>query len=161
MNIDPTIIVSGIEFIGNVFSSALSKRKPDQKIELSFDDAINIQSQIMKIQRESYSLLTENQNLNEKIKELESQLKEKDDIERHLENYITLKSDPLKIKYCTSCYGKNGMLIQLNDETKKYGTSECPVCKNSIVSNTQVADEFHRQIMEENKRNFFDPYSIP
>lgn len=161
MNIDSTIIVSAIEYIGNLFNKALEKKKPsDQGVMISMDDISRIQGQIFNVQKESYALLTENQNLNERIKDLENQLKEKDEIERHPENYITFKSDPQKIKYCSSCYGKDGSKIQLNDESDKYGTSNCPVCKNVIVSNQDVADAFHQRIVGQNRRCLNEGYTL-
>ena len=65
---------------------------------------------------------------NRKLKEDIELLK---DIERHEENYITLKSDLKKIRYCSTCWGDKHKLIQL---TKNNDISNCPICFREIVA---------------------------
>lgn len=54
-------------------------------------------------------------------------------VERHDDgNYITLKNDELKIRYCSTCWGKDAKLIQTAKET-----GNCPVCYNSFIAATR------------------------
>ena len=68
--------------------------------------------------------------IQEENRELKSLLEERQSIERHQEgNYVTLKDDPLKIQYCSTCWGNEHKLIQLleYDENRK-GYPRCPIC---------------------------------
>ena len=63
-------------------------------------------------------------------RELKSLLEERQSIERHQEGtYVTLKDDPLKIQYCSTCWGNEHKLIQLReyDESRK-DYPRCPIC---------------------------------
>ena len=54
-------------------------------------------------------------------------------VERHDDgNYITLKNDALKIRYCSTCWGRESKLIQTAKET-----GNCPVCYNSFIAATR------------------------
>lgn len=67
---------------------------------------------------------------------LKKQLNDIDQIERHADaNYITLKNDSLKIKYCTTCWGKNKILIQLNENNElDEFYPKCPICLNDFIA---------------------------
>ena len=81
---------------------------------------VDAQIQILDLVNENDRLKRENQNL----KDNEERLK---DIERHVDPYITLKSDTEKIIYCSCCFDKDKKLIQVqaNDD----GRYVCPACK--------------------------------
>ena len=69
--------------------------------------------------------------LEDENKRLRMELEHTDDIERHKENYITLKSDPEKIRYCATCWGDKHKLIQLTNDNN---ISDCPICFREIVA---------------------------
>lgn len=75
-------------------------------------EALDMQDQISKLQAEIIQL--------KNAKELEERVeyhKLEDVDELHTEYpYVTLKNDPLRIRYCAVCWGKDGKLIQLKDE---------------------------------------------
>ena len=89
-------------------------------------DNIGLEKQILEIEQQAIDLVEENRDLKEKVAELQEALKIKDDIERHYEPYITLKSDPSKRPYCATCYANTGKLIQMIDFDE--GTVDCPSC---------------------------------
>lgn len=52
--------------------------------------------------------------LEDENKELKKALKLKGEVERHNDGpYITIKDDPLKIRYCAVCWGRDDKMIQL------------------------------------------------
>lgn len=62
---------------------------------------------------------------------LKKQMEVIDQVERHKDgNYITLKDDSLKIRYCSTCWGKDKTLIQLGNK-RNDGLPQCPVCYNA------------------------------
>ena len=74
--------------------------------------------------------------LQEKNSELEKKLEQQENVERHDDGqYITLKDDPLKIRYCSTCWGNNQKLIQLPREKKDSEEyPECPICFNNWLA---------------------------
>ena len=85
-----------------------------QKNETLIQKLIDIELIVLDIQKEN--------------KELKEKLEQKDNIERHIDgNYITLKNEEPKIKYCSTCWGNGEKLIQIN-ENHKSGVPQCPVC---------------------------------
>ena len=75
-------------------------------------DALDLQDQISKLQAENIKLKSAKQ-LDERIEY--HKLEEVDTL--HTEYpYITLKDDPLRIRYCAICWGRDKKLIQLLDE---------------------------------------------
>mgnify|MGYP002613642110 CR=1 FL=1 len=70
--------------------------------------------------------------LQDENKKLKEQLEQQEQIVRHSDgNYITLKDDELHIQYCSTCWGKEKMLIQLNEEDNDSGLPRCPICFNN------------------------------
>lgn len=54
--------------------------------------------------------------LEDENRELKKSLELNGDIERHSDGtYITLKDDPLKIRYCAVCWGRDRKLIQMEE----------------------------------------------
>lgn len=71
--------------------------------------------------------------LQEENNSMKKKLEIIDQVERHDDgNYITLKNDMLKIKYCSTCWGREAKLIQIEKET-----GNCPVCYNNLISATR------------------------
>ena len=110
--------MSVVTDIYQLIKDLIDEAKEQKNIEL-VDKLIDIKLAVSELKDENVSLK----------KKLEIQ----DDIERHIEgNYITLKSDSLKIKYCSTCWGKDGKFIQLMDEIEStVYPNKCPVCFNN------------------------------
>ena len=72
-------------------------------------------------------LISDIQDENRKLKEELVLIK---NVERHSDgNYVTLKDDELHIQYCSTCWGRDGKLIQLRDEDEdRKGLPRCPIC---------------------------------
>lgn len=85
----------------------------------------NMVSQLIEIKLALSTIQDENRKLKE-------QLNQQEQIVRHSDgNYITLKDDELHIQYCSTCWGKEKMLIQLNEEDNDSGLPRCPICFNN------------------------------
>ena len=76
--------------------------------------------------------VSELQEENEKLKKRIS-LNER--IIRHVDgNYVTLKDENPEIKYCSTCWGKEGKLIQLDEGWDNYDeVPKCPECRNALI----------------------------
>lgn len=96
----------------------IEEAREQKNIEL-VDKLIEIKLAISEIQDENHAL--------------KLQLEEQNQIVRHGEgNYITLSDDPLKIQYCSTCWGNDKKLIQLSDKTEVLeGYPRCPICFNN------------------------------
>lgn len=70
--------------------------------------------------------------IQEENKELKRMIELEQNIERHSDgNYVTIKDDPLHIQYCSTCWGNEGKLIQIqeiDEDMKKL--PRCPICFN-------------------------------
>ena len=99
----------------NLIKDLIDEARKKKNLEL-VDKLIEIKIAISDIQEE-----------NQKLKRL---IEQQQNVERHQEdNYVTLKDDPLKIQYCSTCWGSENKLIQLreyNEDTKHY--PRCPIC---------------------------------
>ena len=70
--------------------------------------------------------------LQDENKKLKEQLEQQQQIVRHSDgNYITLKDDELNIQYCSTCWGREKVLIQLDAEEVRSGLPRCPICFNN------------------------------
>lgn len=70
--------------------------------------------------------------LQDENKKLKEQLEQQQQIVRHLDgNYITLKDDELNVQYCSTCWGREKVLIQLDAEEDRSGLPRCPICFNN------------------------------
>lgn len=97
-----------------------------------FQNANNIEmaQKLFDVEQQTQDLIEENRDLRNKVAELQEALKVREDIERHDEPYITLKSDPDKHPYCATCYAKTGKLIQMIDYND--GPITCPSCNTGF-----------------------------
>ncbi len=74
--------------------------------------------------------------LEDENKELKKQLELQQKIVRHSDGtYITIEGDQKEIKYCSTCWGRDSKLIQIdeNRELSEY-LPKCPVCLDKFVS---------------------------
>lgn len=84
-----------------------------------------------------------------KLKEENFALKEKKDlsakIERHSESYITIKDDPLPLRYCTHCWDADRLLVQVVCDEKD-GTFSCPHCEMSGIYDYEQNKQYFESI---------------
>lgn len=93
-------------------------------------DNVSLEKQLLDIEQQAFDLMNENRLLREQIAALQDALKIKDDIERHEEPYVTLKTDSTKLPYCATCYSTTGKFIQMIDFHE--GIVTCPSCRASF-----------------------------
>ena len=107
--------------IATLLINLIDEAKKQKNLEL-VDKLIDIKLALCELQDENNALR----------KELELQ----DSIIRHKDgNYITLSSDPQEIKYCSTCWGKNHTLIQINDEIDQSSViPKCPICLEAFMA---------------------------
>ena len=133
---DPSVISAAITGLASVVSSIISAKKPnDSNVSISSDQLIELQNKIMAVQTEAFKYIESNHDLLMQIKKLQDRLEMKDRVLRHKEQYITLENDPQEIKYCSTCYGKDNTLIQLDDYSNDRGYVYCSNCKNNYIVN--------------------------
>jgi len=66
--------------------------------------------------------------------ELRKRLELKENVVRHEDgNYITLQNDPLNIKYCSTCWGNDDKLIQIEKDEIISGYPKCPICFANLL----------------------------
>lgn len=96
----------------------IDEAKKQKNLEL-VDKLIDLKLAISEVQDENESLKKKLDIVNQ--------------VERHEDgNYITLKNDSLKIKYCSTCWGEEQKLIQLGhsfDDDERY--PKCAICFNN------------------------------
>ena len=95
-------------------------------------DNIELYKQLMDLGAQALDMQSEIAKLRTENEELRKEKNKRDDIEYHQTKdvddltrehpYITLKSDPEKIRYCAVCWGKDQKLIPLYDDLN------CMVC---------------------------------
>ena len=109
-------LYDGIKDVANVVRKADNIELYQQLLDLG-QIALDMQDQIRELKQENYEL--------KRCRENEQQ------IERHIETYITLKNDESKLKYCSVCWDRERKLIQMTpfDDRKAYF---CFVCKSKV-----------------------------
>ena len=91
-------------------------------------DNIPLVQKLIETQVQILDLINENDVLKRENKELKNKEIQFQDIERHSDAYITLKSDKENIIYCSCCFDKEHKLVQVQVD-EEYGTYHCPACK--------------------------------
>lgn len=81
--------------------------------------------------QELLSMITEIQSqfidLREEVESIKKQLDISDKVIRHSDGlYVTIKDDPENIRYCSTCWGKDGKLVQIGDRL-------CHVCHTQLL----------------------------
>ncbi|MBR3515807.1 MAG: hypothetical protein IKO10_05780 [Lachnospiraceae bacterium] len=71
--------------------------------------------------------------LDDENEQLKKKLEIHDTIERHMDgNYVTLKNENPKIRYCSTCWGNDNKLIQLSENSERDPSlPQCPICFNN------------------------------
>ena len=110
---DPvTTTLTGFSVINELLGKALDIAK--NKNEKEFYTVIaDIQLQITEIRKQDEAL-AKKLDLSEKI------IRHSDGL------YVTLKDDPDNIRYCSTCWGKDGKLVQI-------GSMQCNVCHTQLL----------------------------
>lgn len=99
-------------------------------------DNVELYRKILDIQADALEMQEEIR----KLKEENAEFKKKQDIEEQIERTkgtkypcFTLKNDQEKIKYCATCHGLHGKLIQMSMRNTQ---PECIVCKSHNMKPT-------------------------
>ena len=80
-------------------------------------DNIELYKKLLDLGQAALDLQAENQRLLAEVSELRKSVNEEKRIVRHKDGlYITLADDDQQIHYCSTCWGNERKLIQLNDE---------------------------------------------
>ena len=93
--------------------------------------------------KELLSVITEVQSkfidLREEVESIKKRLDVSDRIIRHSDGlYVTLKDDPDNIRYCSTCWGKDGKLIQI-------GNRQCHVCHTWLLEYKDNLEDIKRE----------------
>lgn len=154
---DPNIIIAGITSITSILNKLISSAK--NKKDSSSEQLYDLQGKLLELQSNTFSLIEENHSLRSELQTTKEKLDRKEEIEHH-PNYLTLKKDSLKIKYCSICYGKNEHLIPLNCYEQQ-GFADCHECKNRIILDKDLFGQYSKQLYNSNRRMIIrEGYSI-
>lgn len=123
-------------------------------IKSALNIAIKIKNQqivekIMDIQNAFFEMREENQNKNDKIRELEAKINELQEskvLEEQLffspRGFILKKGQEPKVPYCSHCWGEFNKLIPLSQSTSNFVIYKCATCHAMV----NVLDENNRRI---------------
>lgn len=105
--------------------------KKYDNIEL-YKQLIELSSMALDMQNDIVTLRQENTEL-KKARDIEN------DIEYHVDAYVTRKTDSILIKYCVACWASKRNLVTLQWD----GTYQhiCPLCKAKIVIREKAPDD--------------------
>ena len=117
-------------------------------------DNIPLVEKLIDAQQQILGLISENQDLKEKIKMMEETADIAAKIERHNDAYITLSDDPDKRIYCSCCWDTKRMLVQ--GQKTGVGTYSCPSCGTSAYYD-RVAHDQHQKETIKNLGNINSP----
>lgn len=98
-----------------------------------YDKLMELRQAVSEMQDVIDELKDKNKTLQTELEELKRIRITEEDIERHEEAYITLKSDPKKIKYCANCFSTTQKLIQFQKCGFTNEDAECPICHTKIL----------------------------
>ena len=111
----------------------------------SITDLLSKATQIAgkKKDKELLSVITEIQSqfidLREEVESIKKKLDISDRIIRHSDGlYVTLKDDPDNIRYCSTCWGKDGNLVQI-------GNRLCHVCHTQLLGYEDNIEDIKRE----------------
>ena len=94
-------------------------------IEL-YRQLLDLGNQAIEMQAEIMALREENAEL-KRVRDLEN------DIEYHLDAYVTNRTDRIPIKYCAACWVDKKKLVPMQDVGM--ANYKCPLCNSQIVDN--------------------------
>jgi len=93
--------------------------------------------------QELLSAITEIQSqfidLREEVESIKKKLDISDKVIRHSDGlYVTIKDDPKNIRYCSTCWGKDGKLVQI-------GNRQCHVCHTWLLGYKDNLEDIKRE----------------
>lgn len=106
-------------------------------------DNMELYKELITLQQEIYNLFIENQDLKEKIKDLEDKQKIQDEL-TYKENAYWRNTDG---PFCTNCWDTKKLLVRLNSVDNIKG--QCPNCKSHIVFDIKKHNEKERKALDE------------
>ena len=106
----------------DAFKDVLNIAQKADNVEL-YKQLLDLSSQALELQAENAKLRDESAEL-KKVKDLE------ENIEYHVDPYITRKSDTQPIKYCAACWASKKALIALQNRGDSLYT--CTLCRAKI-----------------------------
>ena len=100
-------------------------------IEL-YRQLLDLGAQALEMQAEIAALREENSEL-KRTRDLENE------IQYHLDAYVTKTTDTIPIKYCAACWVDKKKLVPMQDVGM--ANYKCPLCKSHIVDNEKTYSE--------------------
>ncbi len=94
-------------------------------------DIIELYRQLLDLSAQALDLQAEVARLKEENAELKRVSKLEDDIEYHVDAFVTRKSDTKPIKYCAACWVDKKKLVPLQDV--QWDNYNCPLCKAHVI----------------------------
>ena len=109
-------LYDGIKDVAKVMQQADNIELYQKLLDLSAL-ALDMQDEIAKLREENKEF--------KRVKDIE------EDIEYHIDSFVTRKSDAKPIKYCAACWVDKKKLVPIQE--RMYGAYECTLCKAHIV----------------------------
>lgn len=109
-------LYDGIKDVAKIVQQADNIELYQKLLDLSAQ-ALDMQDEIAKLREENSEL--------KRVKNME------DDIEYHIDSFVTRKSDAKPIKYCAACWVDKKKLVPIQDV--QHNNFLCPLCKAHIV----------------------------
>ena len=107
---------------------------------------IDVQAQILEMQQQMFELRQKAESLENENKRLVDVADINEKVERHNTTFITLSDDNAKIPYCSACWDKDRILVQL-----PYRLGFTSKCSNSNCNNDFV-DVPTREVVTPHRR---------
>lgn len=124
-------IMGTLKDVYDVLKDLMSEAKRLKNQEM-ISLAMDLQSMFFDFKEEIETVKEENKSLKEEIKLLnEAQIDEKN-IEYTPNGFFTLKTDRIKMPYCSACWKLNKKLVPLSKGVKTWYHYSCPSCKSDL-----------------------------
>lgn len=94
-------------------------------------DNVELYMKLLDLCAQALDLQEENMKLREEVKELKYLQDLTDDIEYHVDAFVTRKSDTKPIRYCAACWAGRKILVPL--QNIQWDNLECPLCKARVI----------------------------
>lgn len=109
----------------DAMKDAIGLAQKTDNIEL-YRQLLDLSAQALDLQAEVAKLREENAEL-KRVKDLEQE------IQYHLDAYVTRTTDKIPIKYCAACWVDKKKLVPMQDV--RYSNYKCPLCQSHIYDN--------------------------
>lgn len=101
-------------------------------------DNVDLYRQLLDLCQQALDMQAEIERLTKETKELQEAQEIKAKVIRHDEPFITLEGHPNNEMYCSTCFAKEKLLIQVRDLHNGYFT--CPSCSTTGVCDSALAN---------------------